>query len=125
MESFFSRFDFIPAEDNRQDDTSLDSSAGSAGSDSASQTASQGPSHVGPILRRRSTQERSDDEDEDPADEAAHKRLRAYSRAASSREGLAVDSLEWFAVVSIIISRFIYSKIPTHALSASPGLQGY
>lgn len=123
MDSYFTRFDSLFAEESRENDTPLDSnSSGSVGSDSASQTASQGPSAVGPVLRRRSAQERSDD-DEEEADDATHKLLKAYSRAASAREGLPPSSLEWFAVVSVVYltrtNRF------THSLLASKGLQGY
>lgn len=125
MDSYFTRFDSLFAEESRENDTPLDSNSsgsGSVDSDSASQTASQGPSAVGPVLRCRSAQERSDDEEEE-ADDATHKRLKAYSRAASAREGLPPSSLEWFAVVSIVYltrtNRF------THSLLASKGLQGY
>ncbi|KAI0773337.1 hypothetical protein BC629DRAFT_1441561 [Irpex lacteus] len=116
MDSYFTRFDSLFAEESRENDTPLDSnSSGSVGSDSASQTASQGPSAVGPVLRRRSAQERSDD-DEEEADDATHKRLKAYSRAASAREGLPPSSLEWFAILPRVYRDIeIMAKLTAHS----------
>lgn len=112
MDAYFARLDSIFPEGTQEDEpsfgslpsgslpsSSTPSGSGSTGSDSIGQIAGLEPSQAGPILRRRSTQDRSDDED-DEAVEATHKKLKAYARGASTREGLPANSLEWFAVVS-------------------------